>query len=309
MNRGKKVWASLLVMGLSSLWGWTAAANPIWRPVQPGKRKGISGLAFIQQQAQTCQFLAVHDNKGDEDQTRLAMLGVPSQGPITYQSLTWPTQSSLPLDLEALTSVPNTKTEYVAVTSLGVVYHLQLDLQTNAVKILHTIQIPPSAQLSNIEGFALQQVEDQLIAVWAHRGQDTDPAVLFWGQYFPDQAKIKANGSLPFQVPWPQQNVRHISDIKIAPDGVLYITAASDPGDNGPFQSAVYGIGRFPFPQAKPSVAQQQAPSTLTPLYRFPFNKVEAIELLPGKDGGIVVASDDEKFGSALAGQCWAEAN
>lgn len=308
MNQGKKVFASLLVMGLSSLWGWTATANPTWRPVQPGKRKGISGLALIQQQTQLCQFLAVHDNKGDKDQPRLAVLGVPSQGSITYQSLAWPTQSSLPLDLEALTLVPNTQTEFLAVTSLGMVYHLQLDLENNAVKVLHTAQIPPGAQLSNIEGFALQQIEDQLIAVWAHRGQDTDPAVLFWGQYFPDQAKIKVNGSMAFQVPWPQQNVRHISDLKIAPDGLLYITAASDPGDKGPFQSAVYGMGSFPFHQAQ-AASQQRDKSTLTPLYRFPFNKVEAIELVPGKAGGIVLASDDEKFGSSLAGQCWAEPN
>lgn len=307
--RGKKVLARLLVLGLSCTWGWTASANPIWRPVQPGKRKGISGLAFIQKQDQVCQFLAVHDNKGDQDQPRLAVLGVPSQGPITYQALTWPTASSLPLDLEALASVPNTKTEYVAVTSLGVVYHLQIDLPTNTVKILHTAQIPPGKKLSNIEGFSLQQMDDQLIAVWAHRGQDTNPAILFWGQYFPEQPKITVKDSIPFQVPWPQQNVRHISDLKIAPDGTLYITAASDPGDQGPFQSAVYGLGSSPFHQAKPRAVQQQVPSTLTPLYRFPFNKVEAIALVHGKDGGIFVASDDEKFGSSLAGNCWAGPN
>jgi len=206
--------------------------------------------------------------------------------------------------------MPHTQAEYVAVTSKGGVYHLKLDLSTQTVNVLHTAKIPPDAKKSNIEGFDLQQIDDRLIAVWAHRGQDTEPAVLFWGQYFPDQAKIKVNGSMPFQVPWPQHQVRHISDLKIAPDGLLFITAASDPGDQGPFHSAVYVMGRSPF--LKPtsiSAVQKRDKATLTSLYRFHFNKVEAIELIPGKNGGIVLASDDEKFGSSLAGQCWAEPN
>lgn len=310
MNSRKKGLATLLVIGLSNVWGWTAAANPTWqwRPVQPGKRQGISGLAFVRQQAQICQFLAVHDNKGDQDQPRLALLGVPAQGPVAYQPLAWPAEHSLPVDLEALTGVPNTRqTEYVAVTSLGLVYHLRLDLRTHTIAVLHTVQIPPHEELTNIEGFALQQLDDQLMAVWAHRGQDHEPAIFFWGRYYPEKTKIVADGSTPFQVPWPLQHVRHVSDLKIAPDGLLYITAASDPGDQGPFQSATYVVGNFPFRQlAARQGTQRQNSSTLIPLYRFNSNKVEAIELVPGKNGGIALASDDEKFGSAFAGKCFA---
>lgn len=311
MARSSRKWllVSLFALVLSNAWSFTAAANPAqWRPVQPGKRKGISGLALVSHQAESCQFLAVHDNKGDQDQPRLALLTVPSQGPVMYQALAWPADHSLPIDLEALTVVPNTgQSEFFAVTSLGLAYHLRLDPRTPSVTVLHTVQLPPHKEPTNIEGFALQQINNQLVAVWAHRGQDTYPARLFWGQYYPKKAQIVVRGSTAFQVPWPVQNVRHISDLKIGTNGVLYMTAASDPGDQGPFQSATYVMGAFPFPQA---ISQSASPVTnfsgltLIPLHRFHFNKVEAIELIPGKQGGIVWASDDEKFGSALNGQC-----
>ncbi|WP_299410749.1 hypothetical protein [Acaryochloris sp. IP29b_bin.148] len=301
--------ATLLGVWLSSSWGF-ATANPRWRPVQPGKRKGVSGLAFVNQQGGTCQFLAVHDNKGDLDQPRLALLTVPPHGTIQYQPLTWPADQPLPVDLEALTVVPRTQhTEYMAVTSLGQIYHVRLDSPTHTLTVLRSLQIPPHSKLINIEGFALQQMEDQLMAVWAHRGEEEDPAMLFWGSVDLTTDKIAVQGSRSWRVPWPLNQVRHVSDLQIAPDGTLYITAASDPGDQGPFQSAMYVLGRFPF---LPSLSRRAAPSegpdpsTLVPLYRFGFNKVEALALIPGQNGGIVWASDDEKFGSALAGQCHA---
>ena len=311
MNKGShRVLVHLLTLLLSTTWGLAVTANPSWqwRPVQPGKRKGISGLAWVKQQGGICQLLAVHDNKGDAEQPRIALIKVPVHGPVQYQALSWPQADALPLDLEALTVVPNTsRTEYVAVTSLGQVYHLRLDLQTNALTVLHTLQIPLNSLPINIEGFALQRIEDQLIAVWADRGKDAKPAVLFWGPYNPNQSKIVATGSTPLQVPWPSSQVRHISDLKVDPGGLLYITAASDPGDLGPFQSAMYVAGSFYFngsPPSRKGDLKFRNPADLVPLYRLKYNKVEALALIPGKNGSIFLASDDEKFGSALAGQC-----
>ncbi len=311
MNKGShRVLVHLLALLLSSTWGLAVAANPSWqwRPVQPGKRKGISGLAWVQQQDDICQFLAVHDNKGDAEQPRIALMKVPAHGPVQYQSLSWPQADDLPLDLEALTVVPNTnRTEYVAVTSLGQVYHLRLDLPTKTLTVLHTLQISLSSLPINIEGFALQRIKDQLIAVWADRGEDSKPGMLFWGTYNPKQSEMVATGSTPLQVPWPSSQVRHISDLKVDPGGLLYITAASDPGDLGPFQSAMYVAGSFHFSASIPGRNGElkfAGPADLVPLYRFKFNKVEALELIPGKNGSILLASDDERFGSALAGQC-----
>lgn len=305
---GSKILVHLLVIALSNGWAVMAKANPTgqWRPVQPGKRKGISGLALVRRQADMCEFLAVHDNKGEHDQPRLALLGVPAQGSVTYHPLSWPADVPLPVDLEALSVVPNTRQEFLAVTSLGLAYHLRLDIQTQTVTVLHTVQIPPHTELTNIEGVALHSINDQLIAVWAHRGEEADPGVLFWGRYYPEKAEIIADGSTEIQVPWPAQQVRHVSDLKIAPDGVLYITAASDPGEQGPFKSATYAVGKFPLGRGSSPVAQPQMPSreSLVPIYRSPFNKVEALEIIPGERGGIVLASDDEKYGSSLAGAC-----
>jgi len=312
MSGSYRILANLLSLLLSSTWGVAAIANPTWqwRPIQPGKRKGISGLALVKKQQGVCQFLAVHDNKGDSDQPRLALLQVPTQGPIQYQSLAWPSAQSLPVDLEALTVVPDTqRTEYMAVSSLGQIYHLRLDLQTTTLTVLRTLQVPSHSELTNIEGFALHNINRQLIAVWAHRGEDSDPAVIFWGRVNPEKSQIVTIGSTSLQVPWPLHQVRHVSDLKIDSGGLLYITAASDPGDQGPFQSATYSLGQFPFSRMLSSASeapQFRNSSTLVPLYRFNFNKVEALELISGKQGSIIFASDDETFGSALAGQCYA---
>ena len=85
--------------------------------------------------------------------------------------------------------------------------------------------------------------------------------------------------------------------------GFYYISAASDTGDDGPFQSAVYIAGKFN--QQGNQIAFQQD-SALFPLYRLDYHKVEAIELIPGGAGGIFLGTDDENMGSSIFGQCYA---
>jgi hypothetical protein len=36
----------------------------------------------------------------------------------------------------------------------------------------------------------------------------------------------------------------------------------------------------------------------LVPLYRSQYHKIESIELVPGAEGGVIVGTDDENFGS-----------
>ncbi len=67
-------------------------------------------------------------------------------------------------------------------------------------------------------------------------------------------------------------NVRHVSDLKVDPAGVLFIAAATDPGDDGPFQSAVYVAGVFDVDDTGVALRQN---SQLVSLSRFDAHKVE----------------------------------
>ncbi|NET33504.1 MAG: hypothetical protein F6K19_16020 [Cyanothece sp. SIO1E1] len=291
---------TLAVCGMSAA-EQAAAALP-WRPVRGGILHGISGMALVAQTGATCDFLAVHDNKGDAEQGRLGLVRATGDHSPQYFPLPWPNDIPLPVDLESLTTVPDEGAlTYMAATSRGTVYHLSLDTEHKTVSGLKTFELPDMPVGSNVEALALQTINRNVLIAWAHRGNTTEPAVLYWGLLDLKTYKITPQGQADFSVPWPVENVRHISDFKIDPAGVLYITAATDAGDDGPFQSAVYVAGAF---NLQDQQINFQPSAALVPLYRFGHHKIEAIELVSGESGGVIVGTDDENLGSWIWGQC-----
>jgi len=268
-----------------------------WRPVRGGLPFGISGMTLLEQQSDSRSFLIAHDNKA-EGQGRLAIVTIKGEESPQYLPLTWPSGTALPIDLESLTAVPGTsELTFMAATSAGNVYHFRLGDSNRNVSILKVFDLPDIPKESNFEGFTLQKINGQLIAVWAHRGQDLNPAVLYWGRLDLNTYQITPVGSARVQVPLPISAVRHISDLKVDPAGILFISSAADNGDDGPFESAVYVAGAFAVQNQQITFQQN---SQLLPLYRFKYHKVEAIELVPGQTGGIIVGSDDENMGGSV---------
>lgn len=268
-----------------------------WRPVGGEIQFTISGLALLEEQSGSRSFLVVHDNK-DKRLGRLAIITVKGEQSPQYFPLNWPSSTPLPIDLESITAVPGTsEPTFMAAASAGKVYHFKLDASKQNISILKVFDFPNIPQGSNFEGFALQKINGQLMAVWAHRGADKEPAVLYWGQLDLNTYQIVPIGSARVQVPSPVSAVRHISDLKVDPAGILFITSAADNGDDGPFASVVYVAGAFEMRDRKITFKQN---SQLVPLYRFNYHKVEAIELVPGRDGGVMVGSDDENMGSSV---------
>lgn len=268
-----------------------------WRPVRGGIPFGISGMTLLEQQNDSRSFLIVHDNKA-EGQGRLAIVTIKGEESPQYFPLSWPSSIALPIDLEALTVVPGTpEPAFMAATSAGTVYHLGWDASNRTVSVLKVFALPSISKESNIEAFALQKINGQLVAFWAHRGQNRQPAILYWGQFNLKTYQITPIGSTQIQVPLPTSAVRHISDLKVDSAGIAFISSAADNGDDGPFDSAVYVAGAFALHNQQ--IAFQQN-SQLVPLYRFNYHKVEAIELVPGQMGGVIVGSDDENMGGAV---------
>lgn len=268
-----------------------------WRPVRGGIPFNISGMSLLTQQNGSDSFLIVHDNK-QQDLGRLAIITIKGEESPQYFPVKWPSDTPLPIDLESLTAVHETpEPTFMAASSAGKVYHFRLDASKQTISILKVFNLPNVPQGSNLEGFAVQKVDGRLLAVWAHRGQDNDPAVLYWGQLDLNTYQITPMGSTKLKVPFPVSAVRHISDLKVDLAGVLFISCATDNGDDGPFESAVYVAGAFGIREQQ--IAFQQN-TQLVPLYRFKYHKVEAIELVPGQTGGLILGSDDENMGGSV---------
>ena len=268
-----------------------------WRPVRGGIQFTISGLALLEEQSGSRSFLVVHDNK-DKSLGRLAIITVKGEQSPQYVPLNWPSNTPLAIDLESITAVPGTsEPTFMAVASAGKVYHFKLDASKQNISILKVFDFPNIPPGSNFEGFALQKINGQLLAVWAHRGQDQQPAVIYWGQLDLNTYQITQMGSTQLTVPWPISAVRHVSDLRVDSAGVVFISSAADNGDDGPFESAAYVAGAFEI-GAQQITFQQN--SQLVPLYRFNYHKIEAIELVPGGTGGVIFGSDDENMGGSV---------
>ncbi|MEA5605606.1 hypothetical protein [Nostoc sp. UHCC 0252] len=266
-----------------------------WRPVRGGIPFGISGMALIQQ-SNTLDFLIVHDNK-QKNQSRLAIISIKGKKQPEYFPLNWPDNIELPIDLEALTSVPKKKLSFIALSSSGKAYYISLNPANKTILVLKEFNLPEIIQGNNFEAFGLQNIDGKLVAIWGHRGEGEQPATIFWGTFDLAKYQITLAGSTNLKVPFPSGKVRHISDIKVDPVGIVYITSANDAGDDGPFQSAVYVAGYLGL--RGNTIAWRQNPQ-LVPLYRSDYHKIEAMELVPGAEGGVIVGTDDENLGSYI---------
>ncbi|WP_414563624.1 MULTISPECIES: hypothetical protein [unclassified Anabaena] len=294
MPRFFRLIITIVILGTFLLISQQAWARD-WRPVRGGISFGISGMALVEQQNDTLDFLVVHDNK-QKNQGRLAIISIKGKNQPEYFAVDWSSTTELPIDLEALTSVPGkNNTEFIALTSFGKAYYLKLNSAKKTVSVLKEFNLPNVPQGSNFEGFGLQDIDGKLVAIWAHRGAGQQPATVYWGNFNPSTYQITLAGSRDLQVPFPSDNVRHISDIKVDSGGIVYITSASDAGDDGPFQSALYVAGYLGFSGNKIVWRQN---SQLVPLYRANYRKIEGMELVPGNAGGVVFGTDDESLGS-----------
>ena len=253
-------------------------------------------MALIEPQSNEVDLLIVHDNKGF-DQGRLAVVTIKGVAQPEYVALNWPSGVELPGDLEAIASVPGQVNSFMALSSAGKIYHIRFN-DNKTISVLKIFDLPGITPKTNLEGFTLQQIDGTLIAVWAQRGAGEEPATIYWGKFNLATYQITQTSSANLKVPLPTgANVRHISDLKVDKAGILFIASATDPGNDGPFESAVYVAGAFALSGNR--LAFRPNPD-LVPLYHYNYHKIEAIELVPGGEGGVIFGTDDENMGSSI---------
>ena len=291
----KALLSVLLILGTLLLKPLLVRAGE-WLPVRGGKPYGISGIALVAREGNVLSFLVVHDNKGP-DQGRLALVNIQGTRQPEYTPLQWPANVEMPIDLEGLTVVPGVgRPTFMAAASNGRIYHLQIKAD-NSLSILKIFDLPNLPPGTNIEGFSLQNIDGLLVAAYAHRGVDAEPGVIYWGVLDLATYQISQQSSSPLAVSWPRGPVRHVSDLKVDPAGVVFVSSATDNGDDGPFQSAIYVAGVL---RTSDRLLQFHPNPSLTSLYRFDFRKIEALELVPGETGGLIAGSDEENMGGSV---------
>jgi len=188
------------------------------------------------------------------------------------------------------------KDQYIAMGSWGFCYWLALDLSMNRLNLIKEFRIPGSGPPLNLESLVLWFAGDSWYIAWAHRGSVKEPSILFWGSIdlFAEVVTIHKEDSIFVNVPWPILDKRHMSDIDLDSGGILWAAATSDPGDDGPYESGIYKIGKF---QKQNDKMEFFIADSFPKQFVFQRNKVEAFTIAGNKK---VFATDDENLGAAI---------
>jgi hypothetical protein len=269
----------------------TAMAADDWRPVRGSILYGISDLALVEHTAERSTFLLVHDNKR-MNEPHAAVIAVSGKKPVEYMEIAWPADQDL-IDLESLSRVPDEKMTYIALTSRGAGYIVKLNLAEKKVEVQSRFKLPDVGDKSNFEGISLLKMGSRMLIAWAHRGEEDDPGLIYFGEFDMRTRGVKDVQKVEVRVPWPMKHTRHISDMKLDETGVVWIASTCDPGDDGPFDSAIYLAGVFYEDGGKFKFRKSQ---NMIRMRTLPDRKVEALELVPGI-GGVIFGTDDENYG------------
>ena len=288
----KLKFSQVKVMTLLIIVGCQSNHLPIderWMYVSGKRELSVSGIATTTSED---TYLVVHDNK-KKGQLRAGLVNLSADS--LYRGLGWPVKD-LPIDLEALTNISGMEDQYIAMGSWGFCYWLALDLSTNRLKLIKEFRIPGSGPPLNLESLVLWFAGNSWYISWAHRGSVKEPSILFWGSIdlFSEVVTIQKEDSIFVTVPWPILDKRHMSDMDLDRDGILWAAATSDPGDDGPFESGIYKIGKF---QKQNDKMEFLIADSFPKQFVFQRNKVEALTIDGNKT---VFATDDENLGAAI---------
>jgi hypothetical protein len=268
------------------------ANSPPWEQLGDGILEGISGLALVEHAPEKTVLLAVHDNK-KAGQKRLSLVTRNKGSAAQSTTVAWP--GDLPVDLEAICRLPGEERTFLALTSKGALFRLTLEQDNKAVRVVPNPK--PLEGGLEYEALDVQRVAGKLVACWAERGDGNGDGVLHFAVFDPRTWEFEQPQTIKVRAPWPLVDQRHVSDLRLLTDGTVLATSASDSGDDGPFSGAIYIAGSIVLSNDRPHFLINSQPARL---FVTTEHKIEALEIIPGADGGMVLGSDDENRGGAV---------
>ena len=256
--------------------------------------------------------MVVHDGKNDaeeRDQPRVSLVKTPtSLDGIQIVPQTSLTFDLIPNDLESVAIVPGRKGALLAESGVSsdpdqaMIYYITWDAEL-------TFEVESATEwprpVTNVEATAVVSIGDKLWFLYAERNDGHETT-----QIHGTELNIGNDGSLQFDDEWTSEDfappvpadptdARPASALNIDTDGTIYVASAFDPGDLGPFTSAVWNAGTVDVDSAGGLVLNL----TDTPVAVAISDglKIEAIALNADKSvRPIFIGMDDEDYGGAL---------
>ena len=253
-----------------------------WRKVHGSRQYSISGVAKFEK-----GFLVVHDNK-KKSQPRISYL----DKSLRLRKLVWP-EPKLPYDLEALHKMPGFKNKFIAMESTGKAYIFYIDPFNFRIEIVQTFTLAGISNKMNLEGLAIYNSAQGQIFLYGDRGSNKRSSTLIVALYDPTNHNIFEVSKFEFELPVPEKSKRNIADLTIDINGGVWTAATSDPGNNGPFKTAIYQVGQM----NNTGTFDFNHPSLLKPLMIIENQKVEAMIF---DKGDLILMTDNENFGATF---------
>ena len=251
----------------------------IWVKISEKRIHSISGVSSFKD-----RWIVVHDNKLN-DQPRISLLSETHQ----LRELNWP-NSLLPYDLEAIYSIPNSKNQYVVMESTGVCYRIVLDATTEQIKIEGKFKLPGLNKSMNLEGVALFESVENIKIFYGDRGSNNRPSTLFHANYNVQEDNVKVVDSYRLTLLEQMPKKRNIADLVFDESGNLWSSATSDPGNDGPFETRIFKIGK---------ISKHGSFTLERPLKSKKTFKNEKVEAMTISGDRILLLTDNENFGSS----------
>ena len=261
---------------------YSIEAQNDWRKVHGSRQYSISGVAKFEK-----GFLVVHDNK-KKSQPRISYL----DKSLRLRKLVWP-ESKLPYDLEALHKMPGFKNKFITMESTGKAYIFYVDPFNFRIEIVQTFTLPGISNKMNLEGLAIYSSAQGPIFLYGDRGSNKRSSTLITALYDPSNHNIYEVSKFEVDLPIPVKSKRNIADLTIDINGGVWTAATSDPGNNGPFKTAIYQIGQM----NNTGTFDFNHPSLLKPLMIIENQKVEAMIF---DNGDLILMTDNENFGATF---------
>lgn len=257
-------------------------AQDKWYQIHGSRQFSISGVAKFEK-----GFLVVHDNK-KKKQPRISYL----DKSFKLRKLVWP-EPKLPYDLEALHKMPHYTNKFIAMESTGKAYLFFVDPFDFRIELIQTFTLPGISNKMNLEGLAVFNSAQGQVFIYGDRGSNKRSSTLITALYEPTNHNIYEVNKFVIELPFPENDKRNIADLAIDNNGGVWTVATSDPGNDGPFQTAIYHIGQM----SNVGTFNFNHPSLLKPLMIIDNQKVEA--MIFNKER-LILMTDNENFGATF---------
>ena len=256
--------------------------NDGWKQIHNSREYSISGIANFND-----GYLVVHDNK-KKNQARVSYIN----RELKIKKLIWP-EPKLPYDLESAVKMPGKMNRYIFMGSKGICYEVTVDPKDFRIDVLHTFTLPGLKPKMNLEGLTIYPSGQGLIFIYGNRGSDSETSTLFTVFFNHKKKLFKDLNQFEYDLPIPKKHKRNFADLTLKEDGSIWTVATSDPGNNGPFTSAIYELGEINHAGTFIPIH----PNLLKPIMVFSGQKVEAMVF---HKGHLVLMTDNENFGSTF---------